>query len=270
MLELSRTIRFSVDLAGGENQQKLRGRYNTFAGWPTMVGLGAYYELDVVCRGQADVLTGYIMNISAIDRAVREHGLPLIEHAVRSRPQPDPGHVLAEMAPVLQPVLQGSVHSIRWRLTPYYSVAMSMAAPDQVLISQQFEFSASHRLHVPSLSDRANRETFGKCNNPNSHGHNYRIEPMVAVPLNAPGGRQLSLPEIERIVDQTVIQRFDHKHLNLDTKEFAELNPSVENIAKVLFELLGDPISAAGGRLVRIRVWETEKTSCTYPASAGE
>jgi 6-pyruvoyltetrahydropterin/6-carboxytetrahydropterin synthase len=141
---------------------------------------------------------------------------------------------------------------------------MTTRAPDRVLVSQQFEFSASHRLHVREFSDQRNREIFGKCNNPNGHGHNYCIEVTISRAIDDP--RAISVSQLERIVNETVILRFDHKHLNLDTKEFAALNPSVENIAKVCFELLVDPIGGAGGEVKRVTVWETEKTSCTYPA----
>ena len=138
---------------------------------------------------------------------------------------------------------------------------------DHVLISQQFEFSAAHRLHSPDLDEAANRQTFGKCNNPSGHGHNYRLEPIVSTPLAATdGAATFDLRHLEQIVDETVIQRFDHTHLNLDTTEFAQLNPTLEHIAKVCYDLLEPRIDEAGGRLVRIRVWETEKSSCTYPA----
>jgi 6-pyruvoyltetrahydropterin/6-carboxytetrahydropterin synthase len=268
MIELSRTVRFCVDFgkSGAEAATNPAGapRHNTFAGWPSMRGLGAYYELDVRCTGEPDPATGYLLNISAIDEAVRQHALPVIEGEARRTPQRDPARVLALLAPALQPVLRGRLRSIRWRLSPYYSLDMSIAAPHRVLLSQQFEFSASHRLHVREFSDQRNREIFGKCNNPNSHGHNYRLE--VAISRAVDDSHALTLPEIERIVNETVIQRFDHKHLNHDTREFATLNPSVENIAKVCYELLAVPMAGAGGELKRVTVWETEKTSCTYPA----
>ena len=264
VFELARTVRFCIDLTGQANDPAAAGRHNTFAGWPSMAGVGAYYEMDVVCRGKADPVTGYMMNISQIDKAVRQHALPIVTKAVHARSLIAPGTVLASILPALQPALGGAVHSIRWRLTPYYCVAMNAVAPDRVLISQQFEFAAAHRLQVDSLSAEQNRAIFGKCNNPNSHGHNYRIEPQVSTPLESGAG--LTLPELEKIVDETIIQRFDHKHLNRDTAEFAKVNPSVENIARVCHDLLVQPIAQAGGVLERVRIWETEKTSCTYPA----
>ena len=135
----------------------------------------------------------------------------------------------------------------------------------EVVVRQMFEFSAAHRLHVPGLSDAENESIFGKCNNPAGHGHNYRVEPAVGVDPSNP----MRVGDLERIVDETVIERFDHKHLNDQTTEFATdggLNPSVENIAKVCFELLRDPIAAGGGTLRAVSVWETDRTSCTYPA----
>ena len=74
------------------------------------------------------------------------------------------------------------------------------------------------------------------------------------------------IARLETLVRETVVDRFDHTHLNLDTDEFAELNPSVEHIARVCHALLADPVRAAGGCLEQVTVWETEKTSCTYPA----
>ena len=135
----------------------------------------------------------------------------------------------------------------------------------RVIVRQMLEFSAAHRLHVPSLDDDENARIFGKCNNPAGHGHNYRIEPSVEVDPERP----ISVDAIERITDAVVIERFDHKHLNEQTEEFASqggLNPSVENIARVCFGLLDRPIADAGGMLRAVTVWETDRTSCTYPA----
>jgi len=219
-----------------------------------------------------------MLNISAIDEAVRTRGLPLIMQAVAGRTSGSPALVLRDVLEAIQPALQQTVASIRWRLTPYYSLTMTAAAPDQVSLAQQFEFAAAHRLNCDGLSPTANRATFGKCNNPHGHGHNYRLEAVVAAPLEnraAPGrpeagakvGRTgFGLADLERIVHETIIQRFDHKHLNLDTAEFAALNPSVEHITRVCHDLLVEPVRRAGAALQRVTVWETEKTRCTYPA----
>lgn len=135
---------------------------------------------------------------------------------------------------------------------------------DRILLARQFEFSAAHRLHCPELSPRENQAIFGKCNNPSGHGHNYKLQATVSVALH-PSGASFGFFQLHRIVEEHVIRRFDHKHLNIDAPDFADLNPSVEHIAKVCHDVLADPIDAAGARLGSVTVWETDKTSCTYP-----
>ena len=124
-------------------------------------------------------------------------------------------------------------------------------------------FNAGHRLHSPAFSDEENRRLYGKCNNPSGHGHNY----VLRVTLRGePGtdGRVMSIPDLERIVEQRVIEPFDHRHLNMEVPEFAELNPSVENIARVVYGKLERPLAEAGGTLDAVTVWETPKTCCEY------
>jgi 6-pyruvoyltetrahydropterin/6-carboxytetrahydropterin synthase len=168
--------------------------------------------------------------------------------------------------------LRGTVAAVRWYLSPYYSVEVVKSEPSVVLLRQRFDFAASHRLHVPALSDEENRAAFGKCNNPRGHGHNYQVEPAVAVRLK--DGRQpFALPQLERVVEDTIIRRFDHKHLNEDTPEFAYSGPhpvtsSVENIARVFFDLLAPAVRLASpeAELRSVTVWETDRTCSTYPA----
>lgn len=273
---LTRSVRFCVNPPAKDAAPLPGSPDNTFAGFPSMRGLGRFYELVVRCRGEVDATTGYFLNIKVIDRAVREWAVPVIERACHERPETDPAEVLRELLPGLSRGLGGVVESVRWNLSPYYSVEVSPmpAAPSVpvVLIRQQFDFAAAHRLHAPALSDAENRSVFGKCNNPSGHGHNYRVEPCVAVRLDRPEPR-FSLADVERLTARTLIDRFDHTHLNEDTREFAVgspggLNPSVENIAKVFFDLLAPAVasaSAGSAELRSITVWETDKTSCTYP-----
>jgi 6-pyruvoyltetrahydropterin/6-carboxytetrahydropterin synthase len=269
MIELSRDVRFCIPFSEGELSSTGEAGHNTFAGSPSMPGLGAYYELSVCCEGEVDPVTGYLINIAEIDQAVRSRAVPLIEQAVGNRSGEAPALLLLRIMTALQATLSRPVRSVTWRLTPFYNITMERAHVDRFLISQQFDFAAAHRLHCPQLSDEENRSLFGKCNNPHGHGHNYRLEVVVSQPI-PPEGRPpgLPLPELERIVDERVIRRFDHMHLNLDTAEFAGLNPSVEHIAQVCHNLLAGPVSVAGAELRHVTVWETEKTRCTYPAPA--
>ena len=269
MIELTRRVRFCVSQALPACDRARNRPAAAYAGWPGMIGVGAFYELEVTCRGEPCPDTGYLLNITSIDAAVHATAIPVIQEVFRNCSGDDPGRVLADIFRAIDRALDPTVVAIRWWLSPYYSVGIEVPAMDRVLISQQFEFSAAHRLHSPNLDEAENRRTFGKCNNPSGHGHNYRLEPIVSTPLGTTNGpAAFDLRHLEQIVDETVIQRFDHTHLNLDTVEFAQLNPTVEHIAKVCYDLLQPRIADAGGQLVRLRVWETEKSSCTYPADA--
>lgn len=266
MYELSRRVRFSL----GPAQLRAEGTGVASAGEETAfdaVDIGPFYELEVTCRGEPDRTTGYLLNISVIDDAVRTHALEPLGRAVAAwiagRPQ-CPGSVLATVVGALQPALGGSVSSIRWWLSPYHWIRCEVSHMDRILLARQFEFSAAHRLHCPGLSPEANRAIFGKCNNPSGHGHNYKLQATVSVELD-PSATSFGFSQLKRVVEEHVIRRFDHKHLNLDEPAFADLNPSVEHIAKVCHDLLADPIEAGGATLESVTVWETDKTSCTYP-----
>jgi 6-pyruvoyltetrahydropterin/6-carboxytetrahydropterin synthase len=268
MFDLSRRVRIWLHPAqlspGGSRPGAAEGEDHD------SIGLGAFYELEVACRGRPGPTTGFVMNISKIDEAVRNHAVSRLTEAARRamagsrRPV---GAVLAEVIEALQPRLGHAVAWVRLWLSPYHWLLVETTNMDRVLIRQQFEFAAAHRLHCPDLSAEENRSVFGKCNNPSGHGHNYKLETVVSVPLGE-GDGALGFARIERLVDEHVVQRFDHKHLNLDTEEFARLIPSVEHIARVCHEVLAGPMAEAGGRLERVTVWETDKTACTYPAGA--
>lgn len=260
MLLLTRTVRFCV---GEAPEEAATPRSNTFAAWPSMRGLGRYYEIDVACAGEADPRTGYFLNIRAIDEAVRRAALPLIAQAVRHRPGDEPWTLMAPLLAAVNERLGGSIRRLTWRLTPFYSVSMETKPMPRCLVRQHFEFAASHRLHCPDLTAEENRRLFGKCNSERGHGHNYRVE--VAVEMDPREPRGFNLPALEAIVGRTLIERFDHKYLNEDCTEFAGVNPSVENIARVSYDLLRGELADAGLDLRHVTVWETEKTSCTYP-----
>jgi 6-pyruvoyltetrahydropterin/6-carboxytetrahydropterin synthase len=149
-----------------------------------------------------------------------------------------------------------SLEAIALSLSPYQSWQVFAKEPQMIRLSQKFEFSASHRLHNPSLSDAVNADTYGKCNNPNGHGHNYELQ----VTLRS-AGEAIDVPGFERTVSDTVIARFDHKNLNVELPEFRDLIPTVENIAMTIFRLLK---SKFAGKLASVTVWETPKTWCEY------
>lgn len=270
MVELRRTVRVTINPPGAAFSHGTNG----FGGTPPMVGLGRHYEIDATCRGVPNAVTGYLINIKEIDSAIRNAAVPVILHACDRQPLSDPRSLLPAIVTGTASALASQgvrLFSLRWRLSPTYSVEMSPGSTETAVLRQQFDLAAAHRLHVPSMSDEANRATFGKCNNPAGHGHNYRIETAVNVPASR--AEVLPLMMLEEVVGRTIIDRFDHKHLSVDTPEFRPpqgVNPSVENIARVFFSLLAPEIvraSGGGATLRSITVWETDRTCATYPAS---
>lgn len=262
-VHVSRSVRFCVNPAVPLAESMASPRSNTFAGWPSLTGVGTFCELLVTCRGQPDARTGYLVNITVIDDAVRQAALPIVHHALATDPAQDSTLVLRRLVGPLRQELGEILASVTWQLTPYHSITMSMTDTDHVVIRQQFEFAAAHLLHCDSLTAEENRATFGKCNNPHSHGHNYRLEVAIESPLTTEGA-SIDIRAIEELVNKRVIQRLDHKNLNVDVPEFAEVNPSVENIARICYEFIQPSVEQLGGTLAHVTVWETEKTSCTY------
>lgn len=257
---LTRTVRFCLNGDGSLSTDAPTD--NSFAAWPPMRGLGRYYEIDVTCAGAVEPTTGYMVNIKHIDKAVRARVLPAFASVANSA-GPAIGALLRQATADLTDELDHRVVAVRLQLAPTYAITYEEHDMGAAKISQQFDFSAAHRLHVDELGDEQNRLTFGKCNNPNGHGHNYRVEVTARCPIDD-AGRVAPVEQLDAIVNRVIVEPFDHKHLNLDTDEFASLNPSVENIAKVFYERLEAPIADAGLRLDEVCVWETEKTCARF------
>lgn len=120
---------------------------------------------------------------------------------------------------------------------------------------RRYLLSASHRLHVDELSDEENRAAYGKCNNPHGHGHNYVVEVLVGGVADAETGMVMNLVDLDAVVDTQVLERFDHRNLNLDPA-FANQVPTTENFCQLVFRLLKDALPK--GELECVRVEETE------------
>jgi 6-pyruvoyltetrahydropterin/6-carboxytetrahydropterin synthase len=263
---LERTVRFSINTDGSSLG------CNSAAGKPTINTLGRYYEISIAIIGQPDPQTGYLLGIQEIDAIVRNHLIPIISAEIATNPSQHPANLLSKLWDKAQAELKPSTHTLNrlcWHLTPYHSIEMNNPNTEAILIAQHYEFAAAHRLHTPTLTDQENTDFFGKCNNPSGHGHNYKLKPTIRVPLNLLNTTNIQL-QIEQAVNDTIITPLDHKFLNTDCPAFDQSNegviPSVENITKHCYESLDPSISKLGCTLESITVWETDRTSATYPA----
>ncbi len=134
----------------------------------------------------------------------------------------------------------------------------------KVAIFRKEHFNAAHRLFVPDWSDEKNFEQFGKCSNPHFHGHNYDLIVKVTGLPDPLTGYVINLSTLSAIIQTNVLAKFDHKNLNLDTKEFAHLNPTAENIVVVIYEILRGQLNPALD--LSVRLYETERNFVEYPA----
>ena len=135
---------------------------------------------------------------------------------------------------------------------------------NKVAVFRREHFNAAHRLNNPAWTVEENKRVFGLCNNDNYHGHNYDLEVKIVGVPNPSTGYVLDMKLLSEIIKEEILDRFDHKNLNLDTIEFATLNPSAENIAIVIYELLRAKLDASLD--LKIRLYETERNFVEYPA----
>jgi 6-pyruvoyltetrahydropterin/6-carboxytetrahydropterin synthase len=195
MHKLSRQVRFSIDPF---SEDTVEG-FNSYCSKPTGEGLCLYFGLWVELEGDVDTDTGFVVNVSDIDKAVR-----------------------------------GSLNRLYLELNPFRKITIEREDREVVYFSEKFEFSAMHTLKNDKFSVEKNLEVFGKCANPAGHGHNYIIEITVKRDRES----DWSMAEFERVVQEQFLTHVDHKNLNVDVAEFDGQNPTVENIASFAWSRL--------------------------------
>jgi 6-pyruvoyltetrahydropterin/6-carboxytetrahydropterin synthase len=134
----------------------------------------------------------------------------------------------------------------------------------KVAVFRKEHFNAAHRLNNPNWSDEQNQSVFGKCNNPNYHGHNYDLIVKVTGFVDEETGYLMDMKILSDLIKEKILDRFDHKNFNLDVEEFKTLNPTAENIAMVIYNQLRPEISQDLD--LKIKLFETERNYVEYPA----
>src|SRR5256886_14965136 len=261
MFRLTREVRFAVNLRADSAPQHVPT--NTYAGYPSLNGLGHFFALDVTFAGELDPATNFLQNIKMMDALVRQKCIPLAERAIREK-RDNPAQLLLSMFEAMKnPAPGAALDSMRLNLSPFLSLTAVSSELPMTRLSQKFEFSASHRLFNPTFSDDQNLKTFGKCSNPHGHGHNYELQVTLRGRPNE-RGLLMDIPAFEKIVAENVVSRFDHKNLNEEVSEFKNSIPTVENIAATIYRILKPKLQVDGASLASVTVWETAKTGCEY------
>ncbi|WP_378182537.1 6-pyruvoyl tetrahydropterin synthase family protein [Aquimarina sp. SS2-1] len=135
----------------------------------------------------------------------------------------------------------------------------------KVAIIRREHFNAAHRLHNPDWTEEKNNKVFGKCNNPNYHGHNYELEVKVIGLVQPETGYVIDTKILSDLIKNQITNRFDHKNLNLDVPEFKNLNPTAENIAIVIYDILREHLDQK--LELKIKLYETPRNYVEFPYS---
>ena len=134
---------------------------------------------------------------------------------------------------------------------------------NRVSVYRKEHFNSAHRLNNPLWDKMKNVEIFGKCNNPNFHGHNYELVIKITGEVDPATGYVFDMKLLGDLVKTHILNRFDHKNLNLDTSEFKDLNPSAENIAIVIYDILRAKLP--GKYDLKVRLYETDRNFVDFP-----
>jgi 6-pyruvoyltetrahydropterin/6-carboxytetrahydropterin synthase len=135
-----------------------------------------------------------------------------------------------------------------------------------VHLSRRYRFAASHRLHTEALTDQENRDTYGKCDNPYGHGHNYEVELTIRGTVDPITGRAVDLSRLDGLAEKQILAPFHHRYLNEEVPAFRSAVPTTENLGIEMDRRLraawGNTFGAAGPHLEKVRIWETDRNIC--------
>ena len=233
---------------------------------------GHNYVLEATVKGTLNPENGMVINITDLDQVLKEEVVAYYDHK-----HINIQHPTFTNNPTLQSTSENLAIQIWYAIEPHLKettlhrirlfedstlFADYYGERQMVYLTKVYEFSASHRLHSPQLSDAENQEIFGKCNNFYGHGHNYALEVTIKGEVDPRTGLVADLHRLDETIQEQVYGRFDHKHLNLDTREFEELNPTSENFVKVLWEVIEPSLKPI--QLHRVRLRETPKNHFDY------
>jgi 6-pyruvoyltetrahydropterin/6-carboxytetrahydropterin synthase len=263
MYKLGRAVRFSVSPFLPEDTDG----FNSFASKPAGEGLSIFFELLVEVAGDLDPTTGFVVNVSDIDKTVRKFAVPIFAERIRTDFRRRKHIGFFDIAGLLKSVWQllsdkfskARLSKLSLKLNPFRKIAIGSENLEMVYFSEKFEFAATHKLWNDDFTEQRNLEMFGRCANPAGHGHNYVVEVMIKIP---PEKDNFCICDFEKVVDDELIKVVDHKNLNADVAVFGKTNPTVENIAAFAWNKLVGKFDKAS--LHCVSVWETDKTYCSY------
>lgn len=240
-----------------------------FGSWASPYNHGHNYVLDVAVFGSVDPKTGMVVNIKTIDDIVRETVVSVLDQKSLNdevnffrRTPSTVENILRYVCDLLSAhgALPGGTQLTGLRLeeTPLlYGELVNQQGTWKTSITRVYEFAAAHRLHSTALSEQQNLDMFGKCNNPSGHGHNFVLEVTVEGEPDPQTGMIANIQEIDDKVNDLVVERLDHKNLNIDIPEFKDRVVTSEVLVNEIFNSLEGRLPA---KLSRVRLFETARS----------
>jgi len=261
--KLSRQIRFCINPFEVETGH---GEGNSYSARPGGEGLAIYLALWVELAGELDKQTGFVINVTEIDRVVRKSVVSIFDRTIKAKFGAAESVSLKAILGMLREGWgelagkfgQAELSRLCLELSPFRKITIKGEDRQMYYFSEKFEFAATHTLWNEQFSEEENFNAFGKCANPAGHGHNYIIEVTAA----NEDGVLFSGGKFEDVVKREFIDIVDHKNLNVDVERFGACNPTVENIAAFAWEQLAGKLD--GAKLDCITVWENDRTCCSY------
>lgn len=272
MVSITRRFEFSASHRYWREDWSKERNEQVFGKCTSPYGHGHNYTLDVTVAGVPDPRTGMVVNIADLKAIV---GAVLEEfdhrHLNEDTPYfkdriPTTENIVRVLWDLIAPRLPEGAALERLRLYELNDLWAEYDGADRTSFARSYVFSAAHRLHASALSDDENRAVYGKCNNPNGHGHNYTLEVTVDGPVDGPTGMVIDLVELDRTVHE-VLDELDHKHLDREVAGFAGQTSTAENIVVYLWDRLAPRLD---GRLAHLKLWETSKNIFEYNARTGD
>jgi len=266
MLYATRRFEFSAAHRYWRDDWSKERNEQTFGKCTSPYGHGHNYTLDVTIAGAPDPITGMVMNMTDLKASV---GAVLEQfdhrHLNEDTPYfkeriPTTENIVRVLWGLIAPRMPEGVALARLRLYELSDLWAEYSGEEDAGFTRAYVFSAAHRLHTPQRSDTENRALYGKCNNPNGHGHNYTLEVTIHGPIDAATGMVIDLVAMDRTV-RNVLDDLDHKHLDREVAGFADQTSTGENIVIYLWNELA---SRFAGRLAHLKLWETNKNVFEY------
>lgn len=265
MHTLGREIRFSIDPFSKEQQQG----FNSYASKPLgCSSLPLFLSLWLELSSELNPDTGFVVNVTEIDKAVRKDVIPLITHEIQGYYNQCRLPALEDIAEILkkcQALIEKAfpdkhVNKLVLSLSPYRSISILSEDSMTLYYCEKYEFSAMHQLWNDKFDKTQNDFVFGKCANLAGHGHNYILEVKVARPIDESDSNWVE--ELQETVKTRFLDIVDHKNLNVDVPGLETLIPTVENLSRFAWEKLADSVNKC--KLCSVTIWENDRTYCSY------